>query len=83
MRQILAICAVAGAGLTALAASSPAEASFHVIRWQDTGFCQIWDESILTVPYPPNYTAVSLSLPTFYDALMFKNDLLRSGGCSF
>ena len=83
MRRISVLCAAAGLAVTAFVAASPAEASYHLIRWQDTGFCQIWDESIPTVPYPPNYTAVSLSLPTFYDALMFKNDLLRSGGCSF
>ena len=27
-------------GFTALAASSPAEAAFHLIRWQGNGFCK-------------------------------------------
>ena len=83
MRRTFAICAAALIGLTALAATSPAQASFQLIRWSDTGFCQIWDESIPTTPFPSNYTAVSLSLPTFVDALLFKDNLLRSGGCSF
>jgi hypothetical protein len=34
----LAILAAAG---IAFAATSPAEAAFHLIRWQDSGFCQI------------------------------------------
>jgi hypothetical protein len=46
MRRIFGLCAVAGIGFTALAASSPAQASYHLIRWQDSGFCQIWDQSI-------------------------------------
>jgi hypothetical protein len=83
MRRLSVVCAAAGIAVTAFAAASPAEAGFHLIRWQDTGFCQIWDESIPTVPYPSNYTHVSLSLPSFGDALIFKEDLLRSGGCSF
>ena len=84
MRHILALCAVAGIGLTALAASSPAQASFHLIRWQGTGFCQIWDQSIPTTPYPGNYTVIAASeVPTFGDALAFKDGLLRNGTCSF
>src|SRR5258708_35527620 len=79
MRRIFALCAVAGIGFAALAASSPAQASFHLIRWQDTGFCQIWDQSIPTAPYPGNYTViVGSEVPTFGDALVFKDGLLRN-----
>jgi hypothetical protein len=40
MRRLSALCAAAGLGLAALAASSPAQADpFHLIRWSDTGFC--------------------------------------------
>jgi hypothetical protein len=82
MRRLSALCAAAGIALTALVATCPAEASFHLIRWQDTGFCQIWDESIPTVPFPSNYAAVSPSLPTFWDALVAKDGMLRAGTCS-
>ena len=82
MRRIFALCAVAGIGFTALAASSPAQAAFHLIRWQDSGFCQIWDESIPTTPYPSNYVMVTDSLPTFWDALAVKDGMLREGRCS-
>ncbi len=83
MRQISMLCAAAGIALPALAAASPAEAAFHLIRWSDTGFCQIWDESIPTTPYWSNYSRVGGSVPTFGDALIFKDGLLRTGTCSF
>ena len=84
MRRIFALAAFAAIGLGALATSSPAEASFHLIRWQDTGFCQIWDQSIPTAPYPGNFTVlVGSEVPTFGDALVYKTGLLRNGTCSF
>jgi len=84
MRRISTVCAAAGIAITAFAAMSPAEASFHLIRWQDSGFCQIWDQSVPTVPYPANYIVVTGSeVPTFGDALVFKDGLLRKGTCSF
>ncbi len=59
MRRISVLCAAAGLAVTAFVAASPAEASYHLIRWQDTGFCQIWDESIPTAPWPSDYARVS------------------------
>ena len=68
MRRLsLAIAAVA---LSAVAASAPAKADpFHLIRWSDTGFCQVWDDGIPTQPLPGNYTVVSMTLPTFFASL--------------
>ena len=84
MRRIFGFCAVAAIGFTALAASSPASAAYHLIRWQDTGFCQIWDQNIPTAPYPGNFRViVGSEVPTFVDALVFKDGMLRSGACSF
>ena len=65
-------------------ASTPAKADpFHLIRWSDTGFCQIWDQYIPTTPWPGNYTVVSVTVPTFLDALAVKSHMLASGACSF
>jgi hypothetical protein len=83
MRRLSALCAAAGIALAALAATSPAEASFHLIRWHDTGFCQIWDQSIPTAPWSSNYSVVSTPVPTFLDALDVKDHMLHTGGCSF
>jgi hypothetical protein len=83
MRKFSALCA-AGLAMAALAATSPANAAFHLIRWQDTGFCQIWDQSIPTAPFPSNYTVIVHSVtPTFLDALSKKDGLLRTGTCAF
>lgn len=84
MRRIFGFCAVAAIGFTALVASSPAHAAYHLIRWQDTGFCQIWDQSIPTAPYPGNFIViVGSEVPTFVDALVFKDGMLRNGSCAF
>ena len=84
MRYLCLLAATVGIAVSAVVATSPAEASFHLIRWQDSGFCQIWDQSVPTVPYPGNYTVVINSeVPTFGDALVLKDGLLHNGTCSF
>ena len=83
MRRLCLLAAASGIAVSAFAAMSPAQASFHLIRWQDSGFCQIWDQSIPTAPYPGNFTVIAGSeVPTFGDALVFKDGLLRNGTCS-
>jgi hypothetical protein len=83
MRRLSVLCAVAGLGFTALAAASPAQAAFHVIRWHGTGFCQLWDQNLPAAPGPSNYTTVTHWLPTFVEALAVKEVLLRKGTCAF
>ncbi len=84
MRKLSTLCAAAGITLAAFAATAPANAAYHLIRWQDTGFCQIWDENIPTTPFPANYTVVAGAVaPTFWDALLMKDGLLRAGTCNF
>ena len=84
MRLMSTLCAAASLAVTAFVATAPAEAAFHLIRWQDTGFCQIWDESIPTTPFPANYTTIQNSAtPTFLDALALKDGLVRKGACTF
>ncbi|VIO77186.1 hypothetical protein [Bradyrhizobium ivorense] len=84
MRRLTIACATIAVTVAALAAASPASANpYHLIRWQDSGFCQIWDQGIPTVPFPANYTVVSEELPTFEAAFALKTGLLSSGTCSF
>jgi hypothetical protein len=83
MRRISVLCAAAGLAVTAFVAASPAEASYHLIRWQDTGFCQIWDESIPTTPWPSDYSRVSATVPTLIDALALKDHALKNGHCTW
>ena len=84
MRRFSKLCVAAGLAAAAFVATSPAQAGYHLIRWQDSGFCQIWDESFPTVPYPSNYTVIQGSMaPTFGDALAVKDGMLRNGNCAF
>jgi hypothetical protein len=84
MRRISLLVAAAGMAVMALAAASPAQAGYHLIRWHDSGFCQIWDENIPTAPWPSNYSViVGSDVPTFGDALVYKDGMLRNGTCAF
>jgi hypothetical protein len=84
MRRISLLVAAAALAVTALSASTPAKADpFHLIRWSDTGFFQIWDEGIPTTPWPGNYMVVSVTMPTFLDVLTIKSNMLATGACSF
>ena len=83
MRRISMLCAAAGLAAAAFVAASPAEAGYHLIRWQDTGLCQIWDESIPTTPWPAGYHRASASVPTLIDAVAMKDHALKAGHCSW
>ena len=81
MRKVYAFCAATTLALTALAATSPAQAGFHLIRWNGTGVCQVWDNSVPTKPFPADYKTVSKSQATFTGALAVKDGLLKKGTC--
>jgi hypothetical protein len=84
MRRLSLACAVLGLAVSAVAVTSPAQADpFHLIRWSDTGFCQVWDEGVPTAPWLPNYTVVSRQIPTFVGALDVKYHMMQAGTCSF
>ena len=83
MRRFSMLCAAAGLAAAAFVAASPAEAGYHLIRWHDSGVCQIWDESIPTTPWPAGYHRASASVPTFLDALALKDHALKAGHCSW
>jgi hypothetical protein len=82
MLRVTALAATAGLALSTLVATSPAEAAFHLIRWEGTGVCQVWDESIPTKPIPSNYKTVSKPVPTFAAALAVKDGMLKKGACT-
>ena len=81
MLRLTALAATAGLALTAVVATSPAEAAFQLIRWEGTGVCQVWDQSIPTKPMPTNYKTVSKPVPTFVAALAVKDGMLKQGSC--
>ena len=83
MRRLSMLCAAAGFAAAAFVATSPAQAGYHLIRWQTGGFCQIWDESIPTTPFPADFHRVSATVPSFVDALALKDGALKAGHCSW
>ena len=83
MRRLSLLCASAFIAVAALSATGPAEAAFHVIRWHDTGFCQVWDQGFPTTPWPASYTTVTHPQPTFERALAVKEMLMRKHVCAF
>ena len=83
MRRLPLLCAAAGLSLAALAATSPAQAGYHLIKWDVTGFCQVWDENIPIQPFPTTYKKVSASVPSLIDILSVKDSMVRAGPCAF
>lgn len=75
------LCAAAAIAAVAFAVTSPAQAAFHLIKWDGTGVCQVWDDSVPTKPFPANYKAVSKQVPTFDAALAVKSGLMKRGVC--
>jgi hypothetical protein len=72
MRRVTAaLCAAAGIVASALLAAAPAQAGgYYVIRWENTGICQIWNEDLKSKPmeWPSHYKVVSKPVATFSDA---------------
>lgn len=84
MHRISVLCAAAGIAVAALAATSPAEAAFNVIRWDNTGFCQVWDAGSPPTPWPSKYVAMTKKpIPTFTEAMAAKDALVKKGACKF
>ena len=82
MRRVFALCAASSLALSALALTSPAQAApFHLIKWDGTGICQVWDDGVPTKPFPSDYKAVSKPVPTFEAALAAKDGLMKKGVC--
>ena len=83
MRQLRVLCAATILAAAAFAAVTPAEAApFHVIRYSDTGFCQIWDNGFPIAPWPAHYTVMTHQQPTYERAVAVKGYLLHRRYCS-
>ena len=68
MRRVLALCAVAGIASSMFAVPASAKVGYYVIRWDNTGICQIWNEDLKYKPVQWNgvtYKVVSKPFPTF------------------
>ena len=83
MRRVIAFCATTGIALSVLAAI-PAQASpYYLIRYDNTGFCQIWDQTLTFKPWswPSSYKTVSKPVSTLTEALAAKYALMKKNTC--
>jgi hypothetical protein len=68
MRRVLALCAAAGIAASAFATPASAKVGYYVIRWDNTGICQVWNEDLTYKPPQwgiATYKVVSKPFPTF------------------
>jgi hypothetical protein len=84
MRRIWILSAVAG--IAALSgATAPAQAAgYYVIRWENTGICQIWNEDLTRKPleWPSHYKVVSKPFSTFSDAMAVQLKMREQRSCT-
>ncbi len=83
MRRTTALCAAAGIAVSALAAV-PAQAGYYVIRWDNTGICQIWNEDLRYKPlqWPSDYKVVSKPVPTLSAAMAVQATMRQQRSCT-
>ena len=84
MRRVTALCAAAGIAAASLAVVTPAQAGYYVIRWDNTGICQIWSDEMTSKPlrWPSDYKVVSKPLPTFTAAAAVQEQMRQQRHCT-
>jgi hypothetical protein len=89
MRRVTALCAAIGIAISALAAPALAarhtpEAGYYVIRWNETGICQIWNTDLCYRPAQlfSKYKVVSELVPTFAAASNIQLRMRATRSCT-
>ena len=84
MRRVTALCAAASIAVSGLAVASPAQAGYYVIRWDNTGVCQIWNADMTSKPlrWPSDYKVVSKPVPTFAAAAAVQEKMRQQRHCT-
>ena len=86
MRRASALLAAVGLAVSAFAIASPAQAAndYYLIRWDNTGACQVWNEGLTPpIKWPSNYKVMSQPIPTLNDALTLQEKLREKGSCKY
>ena len=84
MRRVTALCAAAAITTSVVAVTAPAQAGYYVIRWDNTGICQIWNEDLQYKPmqWPSNYQVVSKPVPTLTGAMAVQEKMRMERRCT-
>ena len=61
-----------------------AQPGYYVIRWDNTGICQIWNEQLTAKPaeWPSTYKVVSKPVPTFTEAMTTQLKMREQRSCT-
>jgi len=85
MRCVTALCAaVAILASTAAFARPMPQSGYYVIRWDNTGVCQIWNTGLQEKPWHlvSDYRVVSKPVPTFTEAAAIQEKMRLSRHCT-
>jgi hypothetical protein len=85
MRRTTALCLAASFAIAAIVVARPAEAAgYYVIRWENTGICQIWNEELQQKPmqWPSTYKVISKPVPTFVAAMAEQQQMRTQRLCT-
>ena len=86
MRRLTAVCAAAAivASSAAIARPMTQQSGYYVIRWDDTGVCQIWNTDLTQKPWQlfSQYKIVSKPVPTFAAAAAIQDNMRMSRHCT-
>ena len=84
MRRASALCAAICIAVAATAAVSPAQAGYYVIRWDNTGVCQIWNQELTIKPWEgiSHYKVVSKPTPTLAASMAVQEKMRMQRRCT-
>lgn len=87
MRRVTALTAAAAFALSTAAIARPMhhqESGYYVIRWDNTGVCQIWNTELQEKPvkFLSDYKVVSKPVPTFTAAAEIQEQMRMSRSCT-
>lgn len=88
MRRVTALCAAAAVLASTAAFARPMlhqqQSGYYVIRWDDTGVCQIWNTNLTQKPWQifSQYKVVSKTVPTFAAAATIQEDMRMTRHCT-
>jgi hypothetical protein len=86
MRRVIALCATAAIVASTAAVARPMpQQGYYVIRWDNTGVCQIWNTDLQQQPihFLSDYKVVSKPVPTFTEAAAIQQQMRVSRSCTF
>jgi hypothetical protein len=84
MRRFSTLSAIIGIAALSCATAPAQAAGYYVIRWENTGICQIWNQDLAQKPleWPSHYKVVSKPFPTFADAMAVQLQMREKRSCT-